>query len=246
MSSLTCWHSSLADCVTEPLDSAPASTLPKQVQEESAERNLRPHLTAPVTLQLATARAVQLGLTMFGIEWIDPRKVLPGETSTSTASGLYAWVDGVGAPGLPDADAIADLDRPVLYWGIGEDKKKGVRGRLANEWSWIGEAAGHGHGRAMHRRRAFPLVGPVTFKQGQDRSGLYAALNENAAEAEEAVLDWLGNGPSPEQVAERLAIRLSIHLGDTGAPVQSTYAGAWDSLHGADWAAWAIAKILTQ
>jgi hypothetical protein len=49
---------------------------------------------------------------------------------------------------------------------------------------------------------------------------------------------------TPVAVAEAIAIRLAIHLGDTGAPVNSADAGAWATNRPADWAAFACARAL--
>jgi len=182
----------------------------------------RSDFTAPVTLRLATPRAIQKCLRALGFAW-DP---VPVTESTLTAEPiLYAWVAGLNL-GLPDP-----LNGGVLYWGIGKGTKGGLKrleyemdGLFTQEWR-------EAHGQGMQRTQSAPVVGVVNLIEGADLSWMDHYLDPYdsdgdaggvAARAKEAIL----NSPSLS-TAERLAIRASIHIGDTGAPIQSMHAGAW-------------------
>jgi hypothetical protein len=185
--------------------------------------------TAPITLNLVTPRGVIAGLEVLGVFW----KPVPFDLSPlQFEAGLYAWVDGIGARSQSGALALADdlLDRPILYKGIG-DGELGVRGRLGQETGLIGPDAAHGHGIAMHARRASVVVGPLEAVE-IDLTWLPEVVSAKGA----AIISrWLEESwQTPAQLvraAEKIAIRLGIHLGETAAPVQSQYAGAWDSDH---------------
>ncbi|MCP2342031.1 hypothetical protein [Actinomadura rupiterrae] len=180
------------------------------------------------------------GFRLLGFDW---SPVPFGESSLTIESGLYAWVDGRGiamdsASPEPPEDP---LDRGVLYWGIGKGNE-GVLGRLHDEVKWVTDDATHGHGMAMHARLASPVVGPVSRDDGYDISWIDQLLTEHGAQQ---VRLWLGDASlGVVQKAEQLAIRLVLHLGDVGAPVQSLFSGAWANDHAADWAAWGISQRL--
>jgi hypothetical protein len=199
-----------------------------------AEKRDRRHLVTP--------RGVSAGLAVLGIGW----QPVPFEQSLlTTEEGLYAWVDGIGARGATGAMVLADdlLGRPVLYKGIGQGQL-GVRERLEREHYWIGPASEHGHGIAMRARLASVVVGMVE-PVDVDLAWLGEHINGTRVEA---VLEWvLAVRQSPRtllEAAERIAIRRGIYLGDTAAPVQSQFTGAWDvdGLH--DLAAFGAAKYL--
>jgi hypothetical protein len=44
--------------------------------------------------------------------------------------------------------------------------------------------------------------------------------------------------------AEHVAVRMAMHLGDVGAPVNSQYKGAWAGSTSEDWVAYAASEAL--
>jgi hypothetical protein len=198
--------------------------------------------TAPITLELITPRGVIAGLEVLGVFW---KPVPLDQSSLQFDAGLYAWVDGVGARSeTGDLELASDLlDRPILYKGIGEGEL-GVGGRLVKELGWIRPDAEHGHGRAMSTRNASAVVGPLEPAEND-----LAWLPDVVTTYGEAIIrQWLEESrETPKQLirtAEKIAIRLGIHMGDTGAPVQSQHAGAWGTDAPHDWAAFAAARYL--
>lgn len=135
-----------------------------------------PPLTAPATLNLATARTLITALAVLGIEWspVTFDEILPWE------AGLYAWVIG-GSNASPSM-----LDRPVAYIGVGRSADGGLRRRLQDEKRWIEESAEHVHGRAMFRLDAQPVGGPVSKIPDADLGWLDSTINEHGAS------DWGG------------------------------------------------------
>lgn len=189
-----------------------------------------PEGVAAVALRLITPEILANALAVAGITWVpkDPR-----QSDLAGGDGLYTWVDGLG---------VEDpLRSGVLYIGIGRSKE-GVLDRLEKELSWRGND--HAHGLAIARRQARALVGrvdrapePPRFVAELVDAGL---LNDRANHYFE---QWWSRDPLSG--AEQLAVRLSIHLGDTVSPVNSQYAGAWNrDDYDADWVAFAVARWL--
>ncbi|MET9587127.1 hypothetical protein ABZY10_29370 [Streptomyces sp. NPDC006539] len=198
-------------------------------------------LTAPVTLNLTTPRTVSKAMALLGIRWM-PTPV-PG-SALKDEHGLYTWVDGRGAfcqcgcGNVTLSDNL--LDRAILYSGVGESTS-GVIGRVIRETSFIGEGSDHGHGMAMYHRRGVPVIGNVELIP-TDLNWIDARIKPDGAEIARTWLTGIRTQPATLfKAAERLAIRICIHVGDVGAPVNSTHAGGWESNHGADWAAFAVA-----
>jgi hypothetical protein len=177
---------------------------------------------AEASLNLMTPAALAHGLRLLGIEW-SPAAVSADETDDAT-QGLYVWVDG------GERNDSNPTHAPILYIG----KAAGVAGltkRVGDERRWATDEYLHGHARAMSRRKAGVLGGPVAF-YGLDRSQLadVAKAFEHLSPASADAFDWLESDPSLIlSRTEHIAIRLAIHLGDTGAPVNSHLAGAWDN-----------------
>lgn len=194
--------------------------------------------TAPVALNLTTPKAVTLAFSELGLGWepvpIDAAKV-------DGQAGLYAWVDG-----LVEEPAADPVDRGVLYWGVGTGAG-GFAERVRREISYVGPEASHAHGIAVHRRAAIPIAAPVTV-QDTDLGWLTSPSFDIEPEGAAIALHWLeeikDNPLLLIKAVEHLAIRISIHFGDTGAPVNSTHAGAWENYSPADWAAWAVVQHL--
>jgi hypothetical protein len=178
--------------------------------------------TAPVSVRLATPAAVRACLRHLGFEW----KPVPAAASTLTVEPiLYAWVAG------GDAKGMDPLYGGVLYWGIGQGVKGGTErlkyegaNLFTQEWT-------HGHGMGNQRLGAAPVIGTVTRIEGADLGWMHEHLAFRDPEGapgstmEAAKQAILAGHTLP--TAERLAIRAAMHLGDTGAPIQSMHAGAW-------------------
>nr|WP_296774165.1 hypothetical protein [Rhodococcus sp. (in: high G+C Gram-positive bacteria)] len=182
---------------------------------------------APISLRLITPRLLIEGLRYLGLAW-EPE---PFEEvgSDDQRPGMYTWVDGIDL----SRDAV---DRAVLYTGIGMN----ARYRVVKESSW--KTGDHAHGRMLARRNACALLGSVTGSGTPDLSFLHE-LSERHLLKEEGIAivhDWVER-VSPLRQAEEFSIRLSIHLGDTVSPVNSQFAGAWNTQRPADWAAFAVA-----
>lgn len=124
----------------------------------------------------------------------------------------------------------------MLYVGVGRGAG-GAAERLRREQSWVTSGV-HGHGRAARRLAAVPLGGPVV-RVPVDLSWLPDVVPDAAAMRTE---QWLMGERDAPHVAEAVAIRLSLHLGDVAAPVNATT--AWNTDSAADWAAWALVQHL--
>ncbi|MFF4507602.1 hypothetical protein [Streptomyces sp. NPDC001401] len=194
--------------------------------------------TAPVALNLTTPRAVTLALAELGLGW----EPIPLDVANNDRqAGLYAWVDG-----LVDELAVDLVDRGVLYWGIGTGAGGAVE-RVRREIGFVGPNATHAHGITVHRRAAVPIAAPVTVQE-TDLGWLTSPAFDIKPEGAAIALHWLEEiKDSPSlliKAVEHLAIRIAIHFGDTGAPVNSTHAGAWEDDSPADWAAWGVVQHL--
>ena len=188
-----------------------------------------PPLTAPATLRLATPAAIAEGLGLLGIRW-RPRPWTPALRTTDP--GMYVWV-------IPDGDQ--DLNhRASLYIGIGERADGGWPRRVADETRWRGND--HAHGIAIGRTKAQPVGGRVDFTDG-DLSWLPEVISDEGVGVLTAYLTQARAGASLRAV-EAIAIRMSIHLGDTVTPVNATHAGSWRTDSGQDWAGYAAARRL--
>ena len=107
----------------------------------------------------------------------------------------------------------------------------------------------HGHGIAYYRNTATTVLGPVSPPPGQvDLAWLDSlGLSDRAPEQIGLVLDKLrSDDRSRALAAETFAIRLSIHAGWVGTPVNSMHAGAWANDSIFDWAAYAAMRHLAE
>lgn len=196
--------------------------------------------TTSVALHLATPTALRRGLRLFGLYW-SPRAYAREDLVArdhDTEPGLYCWVT---------AGPRDSLDGGVLYIGIG-DGRTGWRSRLRDEWGWIGAEADHGHGMAMHRTNASVVGGPVTYV-ARPLGWLARALGDGNVGGIPLITGYVGGigaggRLTSTKAAEAIAIRLAIHLGDTGAPVNSAGAGAWATNRPEDWAGYAAARFM--
>lgn len=193
---------------------------------ETTATDPRNALTAATTLRLMTPATMTACLATLGFVW-EPHPL--NESEMTTEHGMYTWVDG------PVGNHKDPRNRGVLYIGVGESAK-GVLDRLKSEQKWSTNDAEHGHGLAVFRRQAVPIVSTVRYEP-TDLSWLEDISGQPAA-----IRAWLDNPAStPTAKAERLAIRLAIFIGDVGAPVQSTHAGAWENATAPHYAAYAAA-----
>lgn len=193
-----------------------------------------PDGVATVPLRLITPRLLSSALAIAGIQW----KVAARKDSVlaKTEPGLYAWVDG-------RSDQADPLKAGILYIGIGESSK-GVLDRIDYEDNV--RTGDHAHGLAISRRNAIAVVGSVEsdlvapdFVRNYVHS--YDDLNERAIGHFDQW--WESAQVDLQRAVERVAIRLSVHLGDTVSPVNSQFAGAWNQdASDADWVAFSIAR----
>ncbi|KJR10553.1 hypothetical protein UG54_00750 [Gordonia sihwensis] len=147
--------------------------------------------------------------------------------------GLYMWVDNL-------AQETDVTDNAVLYVGIGIGRD-GVAKRVHYEHGFRQDGI-HAHGLMLKRRNAHALLGEIADTGLNDDWMDWLVANDYLnAVAPDHIRRWRDT-TDPVRSAERFAVRLSIHLGDTVAPVNSQYAGAWADDSGADWAAVAAAQ----
>ena len=184
--------------------------------------------TAPVTLHLATIDGISAGLAAYGILW-DPQP-FDIENPPQT-NGLYAW---------------ATDNRAVIYLGVGERASgDGLATRVMTEIGWANAANVHGHALAvtgLGRRGVTvqPYAGEVTVDPDFDQTRI--ETHQDWADIEHVMNAFRASREAPVKEAEKLAVRLSVHLGDIGVPVNSQYKGAWgpkvgSSIYGVDAAA---------
>ena len=207
---------------------SPLSSDDVTTPEDSVELARPSTLLSATTLQLVTPLTIQAGLRLIGVKW-------DVTTDVTSGRGLYCWVHGA-TPG----DALTS---GVLYIGIAEGMG-GLQKRTVYEES--GRGGEHAHGLALERTQARVVMGGVDTAVAVDLEWVddliaNGLLSPNARAHMNA---WRKNRPTKE--VEEVAIRLAIHLGDTGAPVNSFHAGAWRNDRPADWVAFAIARELTR
>lgn len=183
--------------------------------------------TAPVTLHLTTIDGIVAGLAAYGILW-DPQP-FDIENPPKT-NGLYAW---------------ATDNRAVIYVGVGKRiSGDGLAIRVNSEIGWATPENVHAHALAVTglARRGItvrPYAGAVTVDPNFDPTTIDAEDWTDKQYVLNAVAALLAD---PIKEAERLAVRLTVHLGDIGVPLNSQYKGAWgskpgSSTYGADAAA---------
>jgi len=174
--------------------------------------------TSSHQFRLLTPAAAQEALELFGVTWA-PRLERTGEPVNGR--GLYAWVK-------EPADGGSAEHGGVLYWGRGKNVDK----RLAEERSWTDDDYVHAHGVAARRNGAVAVRDAVNPNAASGKliaarsviasTGLDKGIYENAVRAFRHDVE-----ANPEAAAERFVVRLSIHVGDIGAPINSQYASAW-------------------
>jgi hypothetical protein len=216
-------------------------------------------------LRLATPAAIRSVLSILGIGW-EPAVV--GDRSqilsVTNEPGLYVWV--VPQIGVPPMDAGG------IYCGMGAGEEGGLRGRLLTEHDLVTKRDGtskpafHGHGIAVKRTGAIVIAGAVGWaadpdlswiRKDDDPAGLGAwSWNPRywVAQWDETIRRKLSSREDDAVViAEKIAIRAAVYLGDVGFAVNSKLAGAWGATYGPndkgweDGAAWtAVTKLVGQ
>lgn len=177
-------------------------------------------MTVPTLLNLTTAEEIQRALAFVGIQWA------PSESPNGESGLLYAW--GIHANGSVELHDFA-----VLY--IGKDVSAGKR--LRDELRWSGDDYIHGHALAIQRTQ-MTHVSARPYCELQSLDGVKASLSQlvtdhwSASEGAQAeiescmrALDLLHSGDLSQ--VEYFAIRVSIHVGDVGAPINSSGKNAW-------------------
>src|SRR5689334_21802352 len=97
---------------------------------------------------------------------------------------------------------------------------------------------------AMHRTKAAVVGGPVEYTPTASLTWLNGNLDgEDGPKGVEKIHQYLAT-TKLLRAAEGIAIRLAMHLGDTGAPVNSVGTSAWATNRAEDWAAYAVARRL--
>ncbi len=170
--------------------------------------------TAPVTLRLATINGIAAGLREIGATWDPQPFALDNPPQTN---GLYAWATNDGA---------------IIYLGIGvRATGDGLAKRISFEDGAATAEYIHGHRLAITRLtkqgvRVRPYAGDVEVKEEFNGAWIREADwgDENKEHALWVAADIKAN---PYKQAEKFAIRLSMHLGDIGSPVNSQHKSAW-------------------
>lgn len=184
--------------------------------------------TCVTPIRLVTPATLCQALSLVGVTW-NPS---PDENQWHS-NGLYAWV--AGSHGDP-------LEAGCIYVGMAKQfNGEGLRKRLSDEKGWSTSEYAHGHGMAAYRLDALVVAGEPKYT-GTDLRWLEDVDVEPEYRA--SVLTISSASPTLETV-EALAIRLSAHLGDTVAPLNSKHASAWAYKTDVDRAAWTIAYYLT-
>lgn len=167
-------------------------------------------LTSPVTLNLMTPVAMRAGLKLVGFEW--NYQVWDTVTKPATIDHLYFWGKGE----TPDTLG-------ATYIGI-DESEDGHRVRF--EYNSATTDYIHAHARAVVRTGSTTVSAPL-IKHAPDLSWAHETKTEKYVEALAAKWQHLYDTERPLRLTEQFAIRLSVHLGDTGVPVNSEHKGAW-------------------
>lgn len=90
--------------------------------------------------------------------------------------------------------------------------------------------------------RTSTVGGPVTRDTSLSLDWLDDVLDPRGAVL---LREWLAEPTlTPASKSERLSVRIAMHLGDVAPPVNSQYAGWWNSDTPQDWGGWAVAAAL--
>lgn len=183
-----------------------------------------PNPTAPLTLNLMTLDGLREGLAMLGVSW---EPVVYDQEDPPLTDGLYAWA--------------TKNEGAVILLGTAVDGGYGLVSELPFQLAVAKESKKqfHGHARTLQRLDArgiepLPYAGDLTVDGSFDSSWLTAAgaqafatyTPDMAREVLEAVAHLRAN---PYKHIERFAVRLSMHLAETGFPLNHKYKDAWNA-----------------
>ena len=181
-----------------------------------------PSATTHFTLNLATVDGIREGLSLLGIKW---EPAVYDQEDPPLTDGLYAW-------------ATKD-EGAVIHLGVAVDEGYGLVGELPFQLAMAKESKRqfHGHARTLQRLSArgievLPYAGELTVDDTCDSSWLTAAGDQAFAtytpDMASEVLEAVGRlRANPYKHVERFAVRLSMHLAETGIPLNHTYKDAW-------------------
>lgn len=178
-----------------------------------------PRYIAPLTQNLMTLEGLREGLAALGVRW--KAEVYEHENPPLT-NGLYVWATGEGV--------ILHIGTAWHEDGLGLTHVLPTQIAAAGQPDFI-----HGHALAIQRLKGrgtvLPYAGELTTDDSCDISWLEAVvgqLNDDFSPDERS--DMLKTAAQlrarPYKQAERFAVRLSMYLGDTGAPLNHTYKNA--------------------
>lgn len=180
-----------------------------------------PSATTHFTLNLATVDGIREGLSLLGINW-DPEVYDHGKAPLT--DGLYAWA-------TKDEGVILNLASAWYKDGYGLLRILPVQMATALDTRY------HGHARTLQRLKArgievLPYAGELTVDDTYDSSWLTEAGDQAFAtytpDMAREVLDAVARlRAKPYKHVERFAVRLSMHLAETGIPLNHTYKDAW-------------------
>lgn len=182
-----------------------------------------PSPTAPLTLNLMTLDGLREGLAMLGVSW---KPVVYEHANPPLTNGLYAWATTEGV--------VLNIGTAWHRDGLG--LAMAIPAQIAAAWQ---DTWGHGHAVALQRLKArgidvHPYVGGLESADVFDPAWLEVFVGQLGPEfIPKYRTDMLKAAKrlraEPYEHAERFAVRLSMHLGDTGAPLNHTYKNAWSS-----------------
>lgn len=194
-------------------------------------------MPAKTELNLTTPDDISEGLRRIGVSWN------PSPHSGESHDSLYSWVVGESQTGA--------VQRGVIYIGIDNST---TGGRVSDEHSWRGEGI-HAHGLALARTKAIAVLSPVVLQDADRVDEAWSALStrsERYPGEVERGRAWFDEAVAEGKLlsaCEKFAIRLTVHLGDVGVPVNAQYKNAWNmkldnSVRHADNVAFWVAKMM--
>ncbi|MCC3265907.1 hypothetical protein [Arthrobacter gengyunqii] len=182
-----------------------------------------PSATTPFTLHLATIDGIREGLSLLGISW---EPAVYDQENPPLTDGLYAWATKEGA---------------ILYLGVALGHGFGLVTELPLQIALIKEGRGQFHGqvRTLQRLKArgievLPYAGELTVDDSFDstwltKAGEQAFATYTPAMAREVLEAADRLRAKPYKHIERFAVRLSMHLAETGFPLNHKYKDAWNA-----------------
>lgn len=180
-----------------------------------------PNYTQPLTLNLMNLEGLREGLEMLGVTW---KPEVYDHGNPPLTDGLYAWATGEGA--------ILHIGTGRHRDGLGLTRVLPAQMAAAAQPDWI-----HGHAMTVRRVQASgievrPYAGELISADLPNPSWLQGALGQLGSDFgpddQSDILEAARKlRADPYAHVERFAVRLSMYLGDTGAPLNHTYKNAW-------------------